>query len=386
MPDGREPIQIKVLNTLADVAAEQWDACAGPENPFLSHAFLGALEASGSVCADTGWLPRHLAVEDEDGRLAAVAPLYLKNHSYGEYVFDWAWADAYHRAGGEYYPKLLSAVPFTPVTGPRLLLAPDAGPEHRKLLIGAMVRLAGQLGVSSLHVTFPAEDDWRLCGEMGLLRRIGRQFHWENKGYGSFDDFLDRLTSRKRKAIRRERRAVADSGVRVRALAGAEIEEEHWNAFYRFYNNTTNIKWGNKYLNRAFFSALHRAMADRVVLVMAEANGAYVGGALNLAGTDTLYGRYWGCTEEYKFLHFEACYYQAIDYAIRHGLKWVEAGAQGPHKIQRGYLPRETYSAHWIADDRFRGVIADFLERERSEVEYEMDELAQGSPYREEKD
>ncbi|MCZ6466464.1 MAG: GNAT family N-acetyltransferase [Alphaproteobacteria bacterium] len=386
MPDGREPATVKVLGSLGEVPAAQWDACAGAGDPFLSHAFLSALEESGSVSARSGWLPRHLVVEDGAGTVIAAAPMYLKSHSYGEYVFDWSWADAYERAGGRYYPKLQSAVPFTPVTGRRLLVRPgaDAGTEAEleDVLAAAMVTLGERLGVSSVHVNFPTEAEWRRLGDHGFLLRTGQQYHWRNRGYERFDDFLGSLSSRKRKAIRRERRAVADQGIVLSTLTGDAVAERHWDAFYGFYRDTSDRKWGSAYLTRAFFSLIGETMAGNVVLVLAEAGGRYVGGALNLMGGDTLYGRYWGCAEAYRFLHFEACYYRAIDFAIARGLKWVEAGAQGPHKIQRGYLPRRTYSAHWIADAEFRRVIERYLAEERAAVEVEMEILGQRSPFR----
>ncbi|MFB3136170.1 MAG: GNAT family N-acetyltransferase [Rhodospirillales bacterium] len=386
MPDGREPATVKVLGSLGEVPAAQWDACAGTDDPFLSHAFLSALEESGSASARSGWLPRHLVVEDRDGTVIAAAPFYLKSHSYGEYVFDWSWADAYERAGGRYYPKLQSAVPFTPVTGRRLLVRPGADAETESeladALIAAMVTLGERLGVSSVHVNFPTEAEWRRLGDHGLLLRTGQQYHWQNRGYESFDDFLGSLSSRKRKVIRRERRAVADQGIVLSTLTGDAITERHWDAFYGFYHDTSDRKWGSAYLTRAFFSLIGETMAGNVVLVLAEADGRYVGGALNLMGRDTLYGRYWGCAETYRFLHFEACYYRAIDFAIARGLTWVEAGAQGPHKIQRGYLPRRTYSAHWIADGEFRRVIERYLAEERAAVEHEMEILGQRSPFR----
>ena len=386
MPDGREPTTVKVLGSLGEVPAAQWDACAGADDPFLSHAFLSALEESASASAHSGWLPQHLVVEDRDGTVIAAAPLYLKSHSYGEYVFDWSWADAYERAGGRYYPKLQSAVPFTPVTGRRLLVRPGADAETESeladVLAAAMVTLGERLGVSSVHVNFPTEAEWRRLGDHGLLLRTGQQYHWRNRGYESFDDFLASLSSRKRKVIRRERRAVADQGIVLSTLTGDAIAERHWDAFYGFYRDTSDRKWGSAYLTRAFFSLIGETMAGNVVLVLAEADGRYVGGALNLMGRDTLYGRYWGCAEAYRFLHFEACYYRAIDFAIARGLTWVEAGAQGPHKIQRGYLPRRTYSAHWIADAEFRRVIERYLAEERAAVEDEMEILGQRSPFR----
>ncbi|MCP5368896.1 MAG: N-acetyltransferase [Hyphomicrobiales bacterium] len=382
MPDGTERTQITVLPAIDEIPAAEWDACAGDGDPFLSHAFLAALERSGSAGAEAGWAPQHLVIEDGDGRAAACAPLYLKNHSYGEYVFDWSWAEAYHRAGGRYYPKLQCAVPFTPATGRRLLLRPGAAEKLEVALMGGMVELARQHGASSVHVTFPTRDQWRRFGQQGWLLRLGQQYHWENAGYRDFDDFLDALSSRKRKTLRKERREVVEAGIRFRVLSGADIQEAHWDTFFRFYLDTHDRKWGQNYLNRKFFSLLGEAMADRVVLVLAEADGRAVAGALNLRGGDTLFGRYWGCRESYKFLHFETCYYQAIDYAIAHGLRWVEAGAQGPHKIQRGYLPRATYSAHWIADPGLREAISRYLDHERPAVEAEIAELAQRSPYK----
>ncbi len=382
MPDGHEAVTINVLNSIGDVPAAEWDACAGGDDPFVSHADLSALEESGSATAETGWLPQHLSIADESGALLAAAPLYVKSHSYGEYVFDWGWADAFERAGGRYYPKLQSAVPFTPVTGRRLLVRDGAPAELADALVSGMVQMARRLSVSSLHVTFPTEAEWKRFGAHGLLLRLGQQFHWENREYGDFDGFLAALSSRKRKSIRKERRAVADQDIGIHTLTGDAIEERHWDAFYRFYRDTSDRKWGSAYLNREFFSRLHDSMADRVVLMMAEADGRFVGGAFNLLGEDTIYGRYWGCAEDYKFLHFEACYYRAIDFAIEHGLRWVEAGAQGPHKIQRGYMPRPTYSAHWIADDGFRQAVERHLVAENRSVQEEMNWLAERSPFR----
>jgi predicted N-acyltransferase len=385
MPDGSEPLTIEVHSAITEIDAGQWDACAG-DDPFTRHSFLSALEDSGSVTAENGWLPQHLSLSDSDGRLIAAAPLYLKNHSYGEYVFDWGWADAYERADGRYYPKLQCAVPFTPVTGRRLLVTGDvtAGrkAELEAGLAAGMIQLAERHNVSSLHITFPTEPEWWNLGELGLLQRTGQQFHWRNDGYPDFDAFLDSLASRKRKQIRKERRVVAEAGLDVLTLTGGDLEERHWDAFYRFYRDTSERKWGSSYLTREFFSLLGERAADDVVLFMVEDAGRPVAGALNLKSSDTIFGRNWGCDAHYKFLHFETCYYRAIDYAIAHGLSWVEAGAQGPHKVQRGYLPRLTYSAHWIADPGFRDAVARFLTDERQGVEREILFMSEHSPFR----
>ncbi len=385
MPEQPEATTVKVVPSIRQVAAEGWDACAEGGGPFVSHAFLAALEDSGAVSAETGWLPQHLVIEDASGSVVACAPLYLKSHSQGEYVFDWGWADAYQRAGGSYYPKLQSAVPFTPVTGRRLLVRRGAPERLADALMEGMVRLAERLEVSSLHVTFPTEGEWRRLVAAGMIPRIGQQYHWLNRDYGGFDDFLAALSSRKRKAIRRERRAVAEQGVSLAALTGGDIEEGHWDVFYGFYRDTSDRKWGSAYLNREFFSRLHATMAGRLVLIRATAGGEPVAGALNILGGDTLYGRYWGCSADYRFLHFETCYYQAIDFAIRSRLSRVEAGAQGPHKIQRGYLPYPTYSAHWIADEGFRQAIERYLAEERDAVREEIDELSRHSPFRDDR-
>ncbi len=383
MPDGSESLAVKVVSRIAEVPAADWDACAGG-NPFVSHAFLDALEESGSATAETGWLQQHLVLPDPKGGLLGCAPLYLKNHSYGEYVFDWNWADAYERAGGRYYPKLQCSVPFTPATGPRLLVHPTA--EREEVMAGltaAMLELARRHQASSLHITFPTEAQFDALGRFGLLQRLGVQYHWHNRGYAAFDDFLDALASRKRKAIRKERRKVAESGIRLRALTGGEIEPRHWDAFFEFYMATADRKWGQPYLTREFFHLLGERLTDRVVLMLADYQGEPVAGALNLKSGDTLYGRNWGALGRFRFLHFETCYYQAIDYAIAHGLKYVEAGAQGEHKIQRGYLPTATYSAHWIADANFSRAVEEFLARERAAVEQEIAYLADHSPFKE---
>ncbi|MFD1626781.1 GNAT family N-acetyltransferase [Azospirillum griseum] len=382
MPDGQDAITVKIITGIGAVDAPSWDTCAGPDNPFLCHAFLLAAEESGSACGETGWQPSHLLAFDGGGRLVGAVPAYLKSHSYGEYVFDHAWANAYERAGGRYYPKLQVAVPFTPVPGPRLLLAPGAGEEVAAALITALERVARRYGVSSVHVTFPHATDADRLEQAGWLRRVGVQYHWDNRGYATFDEFLEALNARKRKAIRKERRAVADSGVRLHTLTGDDLKPEHWDAFHRFYLDTADRKWGGAYLTRAFFDRLGQTMADRVVLVMCEDQGAWVAGALNLLGSDTLYGRNWGSDGRYRHLHFEACYYRALDFAIARGLKRVEAGAQGEHKIQRGYLPVETHSAHWVADPGFRKALDDHLVRERAAVAADMAALAELSPYR----
>lgn len=386
MPDGREEVTIKVLTNINQVSAAEWDACAGADNPFTSHGFLNALEESGSVSAKRGWQPQHLIIEDSTGKLAACVPLYLKSHSYGEYVFDWGWAEAYEQAGGDYYPKLQSAVPFTPATGPRLLVRSDQSMELANVLITGMTQLARQHKVSSLHVTFPPKAQWELLGEAGFLKRTGKQFHWENQDYDTFDDFLDTLISRKRKAIRKERREVAQQGVKLNAVTGNDLQPYHWDAFYSFYIDTIDRKWSRPYLNREFFEILGDTLPHLAVLVIAEEDGELIGGALNLRGSDTLFGRNWGCCRDFRFLHFEACYYQAIDFVIEHKLHWVEAGAQGPHKIQRGYLPRNVYSAHWIEDPSFRDAVDRFVKQETRDIDYEINQLMHYSPYRKDKE
>jgi len=381
--DGDGTLSARLVRAIDEVAAADWDRLAGTANPFVSHAFLSALEESGSVDAEAGWLPQHLLLEDEAGRLIGAVPLYVKGHSYGEYVFDHGWADAYERAGGRYYPKLQSAVPFTPVTGPRLLAGDGPGaPIVQRALVQALEQVAGQTGLSSLHVTFPREEEWRAMTEAGWLGRYGQQYHWRNRDYGSFDDFLADLASRKRKNIRKEREKVREAGVVCEALTGADLTEDVWDDFYRFYMDTGSRKWGVPYLTRAFFSLLGERLADRTVLIMASHEGRRVAGALNLVGDDAIFGRNWGCDAHFNFLHFEACYYQAIDYAIAHGLKTVEAGAQGQHKVQRGYLPVRTYSAHWIRDPSFREAIERFLEREGQMVDWEIQELTAAGPFR----
>ncbi|WP_315762363.1 GNAT family N-acetyltransferase [Sphingomonas sp. Y38-1Y] len=369
----------RIARGVQDVAAADWDACAGSDNPFLSHAFLSVLERSGSVGGRTGWTPLPIIVDDADGHPAAIAPAYAKTHSQGEYVFDHGWADAWERAGGNYYPKLQVAVPFTPVPGPRLLLREGAEPAP---LIAAIEAVVDQNGLSSAHATFVDPEQLPAFEAAGWLIREGVQFHWANRDYGSFDDFLADLASRKRKNLRKER-AAATEGLTIRHLTGPELTEAHWDAFWTFYQDTGSRKWGRPYLTRAFFSMLGEAMADRVLLILAERDdGVPIAGALNLIGGDALYGRYWGCSEDVPFLHFELCYYQAIDAAIARGLARVEAGAQGEHKLARGYSPVATWSAHYIPDPSFRRAVADFVTRERAAVEHEAEYLGELTPFR----
>jgi predicted N-acyltransferase len=419
-----DELRIRILKGMADVAASDWDACADPRagrarldaeensialsidsnrsaqavceplaetsaktssasyNPFISHAFLLALEASGSATAKTGWMPQHLVAE-RDGRIVGVVPCYLKSHSRGEYVFDRGWADAYERAGGSYYPKLQVSVPFTPATGPRLLVPP--GPEQTKLRVAlaqGLVEVCHAHRASSVHVTFMPKPEWDLLAARGYLQRTDQQFHWENGGYASFEEFLSALAARKRKAIRRERRDAVANGIEIVWLTGADITEAAWDAFFAFYMETGSRKWGRPYLTRRFYSLIGATMADRVLLVMAKRAGRYIAGAINFIGSDTLFGRHWGAVEHHPFLHFEVCYYQAIEYAITHRLKRVEAGAQGEHKLARGYMPQTTYSAHYIADPALRRAIADYLVRERAYVEAAGEELGEMSPFR----
>jgi len=380
--------EASVHRRIAEIGKAEWDACAAAAdyaaNPFISFDFLDCLEEAGCAVERTGWGPAHIRLIDEAGATAAVMPLYLKSHSRGEYVFDHAWAEAYQRAGGAYYPKLQGCSPFSPVTGPRLLVRPDLDRQAgQKMLLSGALALCEQAGASGVHVTFSTEEEWRLMGEEGLLRRQDQQYHWFNHGYSTFDDFLAALSSGRRKTIRRERRdALAEA--EVVALTGADLKEEHWDAFFAFYMDTGSRKWGRPYLTRQFFSLLSQRMADRILLLLARRNGRWIAGALNLIGGDCLYGRHWGCVEDVPFLHFELCYYQAIEHAIRLGLPRVEAGAQGQHKIARGYLPTTVYSAHYIADPALRGPVARYLEQEREAVRQEMDWLAEEySPFKE---
>lgn len=397
-------LQLRVIPDLGEVTAAAWDSCAkgsipSPEfqvpdqvprlmaeladNPFLAHAFLSALEKSGSATARTGWAPQHLLAETSDGELLGAVPCYLKSHSRGEYVFDHGWADAYERAGGSYYPKLQVSVPFTPATGPRLLVKPSPHAEAVKdALARGLLALCDRRQASSVHVTFLPKAEWDLLGTRSFLKRTDQQFHWRNEGYATFDDFLSALASRKRKAIRRERREAAESGITIHHLTGSDLTEAVWDDFFGFYMDTGSRKWGRPYLTRSFFSLIGQSMADRILLVMAKRNGRHIAGAINFIGADALYGRHWGAIEHHPFLHFELCYYQAIDYAIAHGLGTVEAGAQGEHKLARGYVPVTTYSSHYIADPALRRAIADYLSRERAYVDAAGRELEGLSPFR----
>ena len=406
-------IILEAVSSVSQIPAADWDACANPRpgpgarngldrsasphtlnnsctdltssyNPFVSHAFFLALEASGSACARTGWGPRHLLAR-RDGAIAGIVPCFLKSHSQGEYVFDRGWADAYERAGGRYYPKLQVSVPFTPATGPRLLIREGVDHERiRSALASGLVALCGMTKASSVHVTFAREAEWKFLAAQGFLQRNDQQFHWRNRGYGCFEDFLNSLNSRHRKAIRRERREALADGVTIHALTGNDITEDAWDAFFAFYMQTGSRKWGRPYLTRSFFSLIGESMAEDVALLMARRNGRWIAGAINFIGSDTLFGRHWGAIEHHPFLHFELCYYQAIQYAIEHKLARVEAGAQGEHKISRGYLPTTTYSAHYILDPALRRAIEDFLARERAYVAAAGEELTEAAPFRKE--
>ncbi|MEH6527582.1 MAG: GNAT family N-acetyltransferase [Sneathiella sp.] len=380
-----DALTIKTLKSISEVTEDDWNGCLETDHPFVTHQFLKALENSGSVTAETGWMPYHLILE-QDKKVVGVAPMYVKGHSQGEYVFDYSWAHAYERAGGKYYPKLQLSVPFSPVTGPRLLVppGPDQQTRQRALLQGAQ-QVASELGLSSVHLTFLTEIEKSLMEEAGFLIRAGEQFHWVNNEYPDFDAFLAQLSSRKRKAIKKERIGATETGLEFETVSGAEISEVHWDAFFNFYIDTGSRKWGTPYLNRAFFSLLSASLGDAIVLFMVKRDGHYIAGALNLKSSDCLYGRYWGCVEDHRFLHFETCYYRAIEYAIDHGIKRVEAGAQGPHKLARGYLPTKTHSAHWLRDPGFHDAVADFLVAETREIDAELNYLSEHSPFRQQK-
>jgi predicted N-acyltransferase len=406
-PADPADLRLRVIPAIAEIDAAAWDACANPGlaaipqpeseeasqtqcdsldipyNPFISHDFLYSLEASGSATARTGWQPQHLLAEAADGSLRGVVPCYLKSHSQGEYVFDRGWAEAYERAGGEYYPKLQVSVPFTPATGRRLLVRPSPGADIvRSGLIAGLLELCRKRHASSVHFTFLPEPECRALVGHGFLHRTDQQFHWENNGYATFDAFLEALSARKRKTIKRERRNALAPGITVHWLTGKDLTEEAWDAFFEFYMETGSRKWGRPYLTRKFYSLIGQSMADKVVLVMAKRAGRFVAGAINFIGGDALFGRHWGAIEHHPFLHFELCYYQAIEFAIDRKLKRVEAGAQGEHKLARGYLPVTTHSAHYIADPGLRRAIADYLVRERAYVEAAGEELAALAPFR----
>lgn len=411
--DETREFRLKAIGGLSEITREQWDAMANPGwrlsdagapvpapeselqgvesgspereyNPFISHDFLSILEESGCVGQAAGWLPQHLVLEDPDGKPVAAMPCYLKSHSMGEYVFDHAWADAYERAGGNYYPKLQCSVPFTPATGRRFLTSRDIDRNAAiAALSGGLRDLCRLRQASSAHITFMTEAEWDAAGDEGYLLRLDQQFHWHNRGYADFDGFLGDLASRKRKQIRKERREALGSGIEIECLTGADIGEHHWDAFHAFYEDTGARKWGRPYLNRAFFSLLGERLGERALLVMARREGRYIAGALNLIGSHALFGRNWGCLEDHPFLHFEVCYYQAIDFAIARGLARVEAGAQGAHKLARGYLPAVTRSAHFIAHPGLRDAVEDYLSRERRAVERESAVIAaEYTPFR----
>ena len=388
--DGSDVVEVDAISSLDQIEAELWDACAdpggapgrAPDNPFVTWRFLKALEDSRSVGGRSGWAPRHLAAR-LGGRLIGVMPLYAKGHSQGEYVFDHGWADAYQRAGGDYYPKLQISIPFTPVTGRRMLIADRSRQKQIETLLAAAIQqVTVQYEASSAHLTFLTEAEWNALSDHRFLRRTDQQFHWRNNGYGSYDEFLAALSSSKRKALRKERRRALDNDIEIEWLTGNDLTERHWDVFFDFYIDTGNRKWGSPYLTRQFFSLIGERMADRVLLIMARRCGRYIAGALNFIGSDTVYGRNWGCLEDHPFLHFELCYHQAIDWAIANGYRTVEAGAQGAHKLARGYLPTTTYSAHWIPNSGFRSAVENYLEQERLHVKLEQQALASHTPFR----
>ncbi len=381
-PQAQGAYSLVLSSRIEEIPAAEWNACAAdPDNPFISHEFLAALEAGGAVGGESGWTPMHLTLRDGAGQIVAAAPLYVKDHSFGEYVFDHAWADAFHRAGGRYYPKLQLAIPFSPVPGRRLLIRPEAGVDVAR--IGRLLAgICAESGLSSVHVTFCTEAEAEALAAAGFLHRRGVQFHWHNAGYRDFEDFLAALASRKRKMIRRERREAAALGLDIRIRRGAEITEPVWDGFYRAYLATTGRKWGGPYLTRAFFSELPARLGERVVLITAERGGSLVAGALNLVGERTLYGRNWATREELPFLHFELCYYRAIEFAIAEGLASVQAGAQGEHKLARGYVPVFTHSAHWFAHRGLARAVEAFIRRESEVVAVEAEELGAFAPFR----
>ncbi|WP_343314508.1 GNAT family N-acetyltransferase [Brucella sp. BE17] len=380
---------LRVVESIGDFSESQWSELAGTSrqdsayNPFITHAFLSALEESGSVSRQSGWLPQHLRLEDKHGNLVGAVPNYLKSHSQGEYVFDHGWADAFERAGGRYYPKFQAAIPFTPATGPRLLNHIDFDPQAVRLALASGLRqLTDQSHISSAHVTFALPDEIPAFEKVGFLHRTDQQFHFINNGFSSYDDFLNELVSRKRKALRKERREALSDGIEIDWLTGKSLTEAAWDDFFTFYMETGSRKWGRPYLNRKFYSLISESMAENILLVMARREGRYIAGAINFIGGDRLFGRHWGCIEDHPFLHFEVCYHQAIEFAIDRGLKVVEAGAQGEHKLARGYVPVTTHSAHYIAHEGFRKAVRDYLEHERREVEQIQDALEEHIPFR----
>ncbi|KAI8020977.1 hypothetical protein LOK49_LG03G03272 [Camellia lanceoleosa] len=386
-----QKVSVSVVSSISEVPSHDWDACnldsTGPEkfNPFLSHGFLSSLEESGSTAKETGWIPQHIIAQDEHKNILGVAPLYLKSHSYGEYVFDHSWADAYYSYGARYYPKLQCCVPFTPVTGQRVLLRDTPYKDQVfDILVTAMKNLTDKFQVSSLHVTFPSESEWHRMKEKDFLQRIGMQYHWKNRNYKDFDEFLMDMKQSKRKNIRQERKKISAQNLTMKRLRGYEIKARHWDIFYKFYRNTTDNKWGSAYLTRDFFHDMGSKLGDNVLLVVAEEGDELVAGALNLIGGDTLFGRIWGCLPRvyYPSLHFEACYYQAIEAAIELNLDKVEAGAQGEHKIQRGYMPVTTYSCHYIVNEGFRKILEDFLVRETAQVKHVIKLLHDSGPFK----
>ena len=381
-----DSFQIRIINTLESIPPEKWNALQsrGVFNPFISYEFLYALEKSGSATSTTGWLGQHLILEDDKGEILGALPCYLKNHSQGEYVFDHGWADAFERAGGNYYPKLQCSIPFTPATGSRFLVPECEGREIRMTALAqGLQQLCERMKVSSAHITFLEKDEWAFAGKQNYLQRKDQQFHWLNEGYKTFDDFLTALSSRKRKNIKKERRvALEDNGITIDLLKGNEVTERIWDRFFAFYNDTGARKWGQPYLTREFFSQIGEMMPERTLLIMAKREDEYVAGALNFIGDDCLYGRHWGCLEDHPCLHFEVCYYQAIDYAIAHSLKRVEAGAQGSHKLARGYVPVATHSAHWITHPGLRDAVSDYLVHERHEVDRHNEILSEHAPFK----
>jgi predicted N-acyltransferase len=381
---------IKVFPDIREIGQSCWDKCAAPKgstfDPFTSYSFLRALEESKSACSESGWSPCHLGLESSSGELLGIVPSYLKSHSQGEYVFDYAWADAFERAGGRYYPKLQISIPFTPATGRRLLVSDRVDSKGLETeLAQGLLTLADRLKASSVHLTFLEKEQWQGLSKLGFLQRTHSQFHWENRDYRSFSEFLDSLASKKRKNIKRERKGAIDSGVVIERITGKEILESHWDAFYKFYLDTANRKWGSAYLTREFFSMVGETMPEHILLIMCKKGGRYIAGAINFIGSECLYGRNWGCSEDYPYLHFEVCYYQAIDFAIENNLKRVEAGAQGAHKLARGYMPTHTYSSHWIANDSFSEAVSSYLDQERQHVDQEIDFVEKKGPFKDSK-